>query len=214
MFPRPRAHLILFILTLIFSSIASATSHKVIADGAELVSPLLNGQIIPDESVYDAQSNKLALRDLVEEKPAVIIFYRGGWCPYCSTQLADLKSIEKPLQEMGFNIIAISPDSPERLRKQVGTDDFIAQIYSDKDFRVSKAFGLGFYLKDKVAKLYRNKLGVNFVQLDGTSRVALPVPAAFIVDRSGLIHFQYVNPNYKVRVSPQLILEAARLLVK
>ena len=65
--------------------------------------------------------------------------------------------------------------------------------------------GLAFFLDDKTAKVYRNKLGVNFVGLDGEQKVALPVPAVFVLDTQGMVHFQYANPNYRVRLSGAVI---------
>ncbi|KKL11769.1 hypothetical protein LCGC14_2542490, partial [marine sediment metagenome] len=63
---------------------------------------------------------------------------------------------------------------------------------------------------DKTATIYRNKLGVNFVSLDGKAKVALPVPAVFVIDQKGLVHFQYANPNYKVRLTESLLLAAVK----
>lgn len=183
-----------------------------IAENAEKVSPLLNGQTIPDTIVYDTEDKAHKLHDIIGKKPTVMIFYRGGWCPYCSAQLASLKSIEDRIIQMGYQLIAISPDSPQRLSKQTFDADFKVQIYSDKYFEITQEFGLGFYLEDKVAMKYRNKLGTEFVDLDGTSRVALPVPAIYILDTKGLVHFQYVNPNYSVRLDNQLLFQAAKVL--
>ncbi|WP_275659039.1 hypothetical protein [Shewanella sp. Isolate8] len=38
------------------------------------------------------------------------------------------------------------------------------------------------------------------------------MPAVYITDKTGLVHFQYINPNYKVRAEPKLILTAASLI--
>jgi hypothetical protein len=75
---------------------------------------------------------------------------------------------------------------------------------------LSQQLSLAFYLDAKTAKIYRNKLGVNFVSLDGEAKVALPVPAVFVVNTKGLIHFQYANPNYKVRLTEDLLLAAVK----
>ncbi|RXF01162.1 AhpC/TSA family protein, partial [Pseudoalteromonas sp. PS5] len=66
------------------------------------------------------------------------------------------------------------------------------------------------FLDDNTALAYRNKLGVNFVDLDGKDKVALPVPAVFVIDKKGLIQFQYANPNYKVRLDESVLLAAVK----
>lgn len=198
-------------LTLMQFSI-SATSVDKIAATADEVRPVLNGQMLPEVNLYNLDDKPVSLKSIISEQPTVIIFYRGGWCPYCNAQLAGLKNIEEKVVELGYQIIAISPDSPTRLKEQALESDFKVQLFSDKDFAVSSEFGIGFFLPDDMASKYRNKLGVEFVALDGTSKVALPVPAVYIADQEGLVHFNYVNPNYSVRVSPELLYQAARTL--
>jgi hypothetical protein len=39
----------------------------------------------------------------------------------------------------------------------------------------------------------------------------LPVPAVFLVGTNLVIQFEYVNPDYSVRVHSELLLAAARL---
>ncbi len=51
---------------------------------------------------------------------------------------------------------------------------------------------------------------MNFVSLDGKAKVALPVPAVFVVDKKGLVNFQYANPNYKVRLTENFLLAAVK----
>lgn len=195
-----------------FSSLLVAVESTDIATTAEDVRPLLNGQTIPDVTLYDVQGNQVNLRTLAAQKPTVIIFYRGGWCPYCSAQLAGLKEAERKIVNLGYQLVAISPDSPEKLSEQSFDTDFKVKLLSDKNFEATAAFGVGFFLPEKTAKRYRNKMGVEFVDIDGTSRVALPVPAVYVTDTAGLVHFNYVNPNYKVRISPELLYQATKTL--
>ncbi len=180
-----------------------------IANSADEVRPILNGQNIPNTTIFTPKGEAVKLHDLIKRKPSIIIFYRGGWCPYCNAQLADLKNIEDKVTKLGYQLIAMSPDSPERLSAQGSGQDFKVQIFSDRDFETTQEFGIGFFLGDNVADKYRNKLGVEFVDINGTSRVALPVPAVYVVDTSGKVHFQYINPNFTVRLDSELLYQAA-----
>lgn len=195
------------------NSVAAKTTKVInIAENAEDVSPLLNGLKIPDTVIYDISGDPHRLLEVVGEKPTVLVFYRGGWCPYCSRQLASLRIIEDKLIQMGYQLIALSPDSPQRLKEEAHDAGFKIQIFSDQYFEVTQAFGLGYYLDDDVAEKYRTRLGTEFVDLEGVSRVALPVPAVYIIDRKGLVHFQYVNPNYSVRLENRILLQASQIL--
>ena len=170
------------------------------------------GDKFPAFELPDSKGKQISSLELLAKGPLVLSFYRGGWCPYCNAQLAGLKDIESKVMDLGYQIVAISPDSPARLKEQAVDSDFKVKLLSDKDFSVSSALGIGFFLPDDVANRYRNKMGIEFVALDGTSKVALPVPAVYIADQQGLVHFNYVNPNFRVRISPELLYQAAKTL--
>lgn len=189
---------------------AQALDRSHFAEQAADVTPLLNGQSIPDVTVQTFEGKSVKLKDVVSEKPTVILFYRGGWCPYCSRQLAGLKDIEKRMVNLGYQIVAISPESPERLQEQQLDTKFAVKLLSDSNLEATKAFGIGFFLPEKVASR-SSKIGADTMMEDGTKRRVLPAPAIFIADQQGLIKFNYVNPDYKVRISSELLFQAARL---
>lgn len=201
----------LVISSLLVSLTLHAQTTPMFAETATQVRPLLNGQFVPNVDVTDEQGDTIKLMDLVSNKPSVILFYRGGWCPYCNRQMSGLVEVEQQLIQMGYQIIAISPDSPERLYEQRTRKDFQIVRVSDANLNAISAFGIGYFVAEDMVKWLKNKVGARFVREDGSQRVVLPVPAAFVVDTTGLIKFQYVNPNYKVRIEPQLLYHAARL---
>lgn len=196
---------VLFVLS---SQVIAATATN-IAESAEQVSPLLPGLTVPSVELKDQYGKTVSLAERFKEKTTVLIVYRGGWCPYCSKQLASVQKIEKELTNLNAQLIAVSPDSPEKLAETKITAPSY-QLLSDDSLTLAQTLGLAFYLDDKTAKIYRNKLGVNFVSLEGEAKVALPVPAVFVIDTNGLVHFQYANPNYKVRLTEDLLLAAVK----
>ena len=54
---------------------------------AEDISPLLIGETLPNGTFQNAEGNTVQLNEILTEKPTVLVFYRGGWCPYCNLQL-------------------------------------------------------------------------------------------------------------------------------
>ena len=203
---------LLSLCILLCSPVLFASDMNKIAATADLVSPLLIGQTIPDVTLYDIDDKPINLKQLVAQKPTVLVFYRGGWCPYCNAQLAGLREVETQIMAQGYQLVAISPDSPERLKAQKMKTEYQIVRLSDKHFDAISAFGIGFFLPEKTAHKYRDKLGVQFVDLDGSNKVALPVPAIYVADQQGLVHFNYVNPNFRVRLDPQLLFQATKTL--
>lgn len=200
--------LLISVLFVLSSQVIAATATN-IAESAERVSPLLPGLTVPNIELKDQYGKTVSLTERFKEKTTVLIVYRGGWCPYCSKQLASIQKIEKELADLNAQLIAVSPDSPEKLAETKITAPSY-QLLSDDSLTLAQTLGLAFYLDDKTAKIYRNKLGVNFVSLKGEAKVALPVPAVFVIDTNGLVHFQYANPNYKVRLTEDLLLAAVK----
>ena len=71
--------LAVFVITNIFSQVP---------ENAEDISPLLIGETIPNAKVLNSEGKALELNDILSQKPTVLVFYRGGWCPYCNRQLS------------------------------------------------------------------------------------------------------------------------------
>jgi thiol-disulfide isomerase/thioredoxin len=89
-----------------------------IADSAQSITPLLIGQTAPNSTLHTVDGDPVSLKALTMQKTTVLIFYRGGWCPYCNRQLAGLKDIESQLDQLGYQILAISPETPAQLQEQ------------------------------------------------------------------------------------------------
>ncbi|MBU1390472.1 MAG: AhpC/TSA family protein [Gammaproteobacteria bacterium] len=179
------------------------------------ISPLLNGQQIPKVNLQDIKGNTVDLAELTQKKPTIFFFYRGGWCPFCNNQMGQLKAIEPELLKMGFQLVGISPDTPAQLKASAAKNELKYLLLSDEKMQASQAFGLAFYTSKQVTDTYLSRLKLDnplWTTPEGDKRLVLPVPAIYIADTQGLIHFQYVNPNYKVRPAPKLILTAASLV--
>lgn len=205
------SHLMLPLLALLLS--AKLFANPIAAD-AESVSPLLNGEQIPAVMLKDSSGKVVELKNLIAQKPTVLFFYRGGWCPYCNNQLGQLKEIEPKLIELGYQLVGISPDSPEKLAASAGERKLDYLLLSDANMDAARAFGLAFFTSKQTSDAYLARMKLEnplFTTPEGEPRLVLPVPAVYIADKEGLVHFQYVNPNFKVRPAPELILTAAKL---
>jgi len=180
------------------------------------VSPLLNGQQIPATvQVTTIEGKKLSLGKVLNNKKTILFFYRGGWCPFCNTQMGQLKKIEDQLNKLGFQLIGISTDNVQDLKKSIDKHQLNYQLLADFNSAISRAFGLAYFASQKVTDRYVAKLNLkNPLQKNkaGDERLVLPAPAIYIVDSKGLVQFNYVNPNYKVRLHEELLLKAAELV--
>ena len=187
-----------------------STSHNGrVADSAEEICPLLVDASIPDLQLTTTDRETFDLNAAMAKKPTLLIFYRGGWCPFCNIHLAELQTIQDDLLEMGCQIIAISVDRPEKLVESQQEHQLTYTLLSDSAAVAIRAFGLAY----KVSNASANNLKANNMDIEKASAQThhiLPVPAAYIIGTDGVIKFEYINPNYKVRVKSDIILAAPR----
>jgi peroxiredoxin len=170
-----------------------------IHEEASLVKPLLIGEIIPDADLLNINGESVNIRETMVQKPTVLIFYRGGWCPYCNAQLSSLAKMEEQIIDAGYQIIAISPEDFKQFPEIVKKDEVKFQLLSDADGTFIEKMGIAFYT-DKKTKDYLNK------KQGGNASEILPVASVFVVNTKSEILFEYVNPNYKQRISGELLL--------
>lgn len=138
----------------------------------------------------------------------MIIFFRGGWCPYCNTHLKDLQTVEPKIIALGYQVLFLSTDRPELLYSSLKVK-VNYHILSDASLAAARAFGVAYRLDDKTVKQMQ-AFGVDLDSTQGTGLHELPVPSVFIIDRSGIVRFRHFNPDFRVRLDAASVLAAAQ----
>ncbi len=195
----------IFYLTLLFYS-ATLSAQNDLPKTAMEISPLLIGEKIPSVSLKSADNVDVNLFDLFANKKTILVFYRGGWCPYCNLHLAALGESEKELLALGYQIIAVSPDSPAKLKMTDEKNKINYILLSDSNGALSRAIGIAF----QAPTTYKNIVTEGS---DGANTsLFLPIPSVFIIDAAGAIQFEHITPDYKNRISNDLLIAAAKSL--
>jgi peroxiredoxin len=184
-----------------------------VPDSPQQVQPLAVGAKAP---IFAARTTEGALRTFRPDeytKPTVVLFYRGGWCPYCNAQLSDLHLVEPKLRKSGFEIVFLSTDRPELLYSSLKAADIHYTLLSDSHLEAAKAFHVAYHVDDVTLAKMR-EYGVDLEATTGTKQHELPVPSVFIIDTSGTIRFVYSNPDYKIRLGADALWSAAQPLAQ
>jgi len=182
--------LLLFVNTLVNAQIPNS---------AEDISPLLIGKKLPEATLLDENGASINLNEEIAKKKTVLVFYRGGWCPYCNMQLSSLAATEKDILELGYQIIAVSPDDYQNLKPSGDKNKTGYKLYADADGSFIKNIGIGFTPSERTTNYIAKKT-------TGKTTNILPVPTVLVLNTSGEILFEYISPNYKQRISPELLL--------
>jgi len=216
----PRATVLSALSTVLFLSLTCSMSMQYghadvpIAETAALTKPLQVGQNAPRFMVQTVDSEAFEFDPLGLERPVVAITFRGGWCPFCNMHLSELKDVIAKIDALGVDVMFLSGDRPALLYESLSreTQQDIAgldyQIYSDADAHAAIAFGIAFKASQRTID-GRNKKGQDIVDSSMLRHGVLPVPSVFAIDRDGTIAFAYSNPDYKVRLPAEELLQVA-----
>jgi peroxiredoxin len=169
------------------------------------ISPLLIGETLPDAALLDAQGQTVKLGSVLRQQPTVLVVYRGGWCPYCNQHLAALAKAEAEILALGYQIVAISPDDYQNLKPTLADNDVHYKLYADPGAKLIQAMGIAFQTPEDYVKYIAKKS-------KGEVTEALPVPTLMVVNQKSEILFEYINPTYSTRISPELLLAVLQQL--
>ena len=115
------------------------------------------------------------------------------------------------MAELGFPLLAISPDTPENLAESRKAGELDYSLYSDSKMEAARAFGVAFQVDETTQEQYK-QYGIDLNAASGEGHGQLPVPSVFLVAPGGVIQWAYWNADYKVRPKNEKLLGAARLI--
>jgi peroxiredoxin len=208
---------VLFLLVIAwFAAPVPALGDDHIAATAEDIQPLGAGDRAPRFAVRAVDGSPVVFDPDALERPAVLISFRGGWCPFCNMHLMELRHVVPDIAALGIDVLFLSGDRPELLFSNLqqetreAIDNLDYRILSDADAQAAMAFGIAFRATDTIAR--RHSEGDDIEGSSMAQHEVLPVPSVFAIDRQGTIAFAYSNPDYRVRLSADDLLRVAREL--
>lgn len=221
----PRASIGAALLTAMVLSLACSMALQYghadvpIAATAEDIQPLTAGDKAPRFTLRTVGNDEFIFNPRELERPAVIITFRGGWCPFCNMHLSELRHVVGEIDKLGVDVLFLSGDRPDQLYESLDreTQEDIAgfgyTIYSDADAQAAVALGIAFRAAQRTIDRRLEKgqdIGASSMERHGV----LPVPSVFAVGRDGVIAFAYSNADYKVRLPADELLAVAKELVQ
>ena len=168
------------------------------------------GSAAPSFSLPNAQGEPVASESLWEEGPAVVSFYRGGWCPYCNVELRALQQRLPEIEALGARLVAITPETPDNALSTQEKNEIGFEVLSDGGNAVASAFGLTFRLPDAVNDIYRNQFGIDLEASNGDASQTLAIPATFVIGKGGKVLKAFVDADYTRRAEPDEIIAALK----
>lgn len=169
------------------------------------------GDQAPDASLVGADGVRVTLKEMVAKGPLVVVFYRGGWCPFCDKHLAAWGAQLDAIKAAGGTIIAISPEKVEALKTTADKTKTSYMLLSDSKLEAAKAFKLAFDLDQTTMTKYKG-YGIDLAAHNASGTWSLPHPATYVIDREGVIRYAHADKDYTKRADPKEAMDILKTL--
>ena len=171
------------------------------------------GYRMPDGNLLDVAGQPTTLAAALSSRPGVIVFYRGGWCPYCNIALRAYQTQLVPaLAEQGIPLIAISPQSPDGSLSTQETKELTFTVLSDPGNQIAGQLGILTAPSDG-ARAAQLQLGLDLTKVNADGTTTLPMPTVIIVDSAGIVRWIDVHADYTTRTEPDQVLRAIAQII-
>lgn len=155
------------------------------------------GVKLPEFILEDPNGKELNSSSFIGS-PSIFLFYRGNWCPLCMAQIKEIASRYKELEQLGVNMVFISPQPHKHSRTLAEKYDLGFHFLTDAGNRISKQFGI----------FSENGIPAGFQLLGYDSDTVMPT--VIITDENGKIIYKDLTDNYRVRPEPDTFLKVIR----
>ena len=152
----------------------------------------------------------LRISELWATGPVVLVYYRGGWCPYCNQYLAVLQKSLQDVHSLDAQLVAVSPELPKHGLATQEKNKLTFPLLSDERNQVARQYGLVFRISDKVIPYYDQFFDVE--DYNGDRSYELPLAATYVIDTGGVVRYAFLDADYKRRADPKEVLDVLRRL--
>ncbi|KPV98362.1 Thiol-disulfide oxidoreductase ResA [Pseudoalteromonas sp. P1-9] len=186
-------------------------SISLFQEHSALKSVLKVGQTFPSFELADINGQLFNSKELIQDKPLILTFVRGGWCPYCvlETQMWQ-QYFEK--SKSTLNIVAITPEKPEFAKSMQSENNLSFPLLFDSGLCFAELLGL-VWKTDDAMKQQLLKWDINLTERHCTQTFNLPVPATFVIDNKEVIQYRFIEEDYSSRAEPDDVLAIYNRLI-
>jgi peroxiredoxin len=166
------------------------------------------GSEFPDPPLLSADGNPTTLSSVRDGRPAVVVLYRGAWCPFCNIALRVYRDELGPaLRQRLIQLIAVSPQHPDGSLTMQEKHDLEFPVLSDPGNQIARALGVLTHPSDD-ARALQMEHGLDLAAVNADGTIELPMPTVAIVDATGVLRWIDVHADYATRTEPDQILRA------
>jgi peroxiredoxin len=165
------------------------------------------GSEAPDIAVAAADgSGEVDLRELASKQPVLVIFYRGGWCPFCNYQIRQLSTNYEPFEERGVLPVLISVDQMSEASKTEQAYEIPFPVLADPDLKAHEAFDVIYEAEDEEVERLA-KMGMDLEAASGRDHHSYAIPSVFLISTDAEILWAHAHLDYSKRPTIEQLVE-------
>jgi peroxiredoxin len=157
--------------------------------GHRAAGTLAVGQDLPAFTLEDIDGESRSSAELVAT-PALWVFFRGNWCPFCVAQIREVAAQYRELSARGVEVILVSPQPQTHTRDLARRFDVPMRFLTDRDNQTARLLGI---LAPGGLPMGMQVLGYD---------ADVPLPTVFITAAGGRIVYSDLTENYRIRPQP------------
>lgn len=168
---------------------------------------LRKGAMAPEFKTTDNTGKSIELKQLLKTHKAVaLFFYRGQWCPYCNKYIKELQDSLKLLTAKDVYVVGVTPETTDNISKTIGKTHASFSIIQDKGYNIMKAYDVLYTVDDGTFSKLKG-YGIDLETNNGNMDHVLPVPATYLIDRTGKISYVHFDKDYTKRAPVSVLLD-------
>lgn len=156
------------------------------------------GETVPEFTTHTFDGKPIAFSELLQQAPLLVVFYRGGWCPYCNFQVRELSQAYPEFKKRGVMPVLISVDETDGSTLVKESYHIPFPVLSDPDLAAHEAFEVILRVSHDTYKTYKAN-GLDLEEWSGRKHHRIAVPGVFLVDKSGVVQWAHTSKRYKIR---------------
>jgi len=165
------------------------------------------GEPMPPFMLPDETGRLVSLPSLISKGPAIVMFYRGHWCPYCRLNVNAVIRARDEITALGGQIVAIMPETQKYTERFKSDSGAPFPVLTDLDNGYALSLNLAIWLGTEIQQLLSY---LDLSDFHGNDGWMLPIPATFVVGRDGLVKARFVDPDFRKRMEIDDLLAAVR----
>jgi peroxiredoxin len=174
--------------------------------GAFAQTGLQAGTPAPVFTTKDNSGKTVDLKTILKKyNSVVLVFYRGEWCPYCNKQMQHLQDSLQLITGKNTYVLAITPETTEAMVKTIQKTHASFSLVHDEGYKIMKDYKVDYVMDAPTVGKYKS-YGIDLEKNNGNTDHILPVPATYIINKSGKITYVHFDKDFRNRVPVSTIL--------